>query len=234
MTLKVNIDPDVEGRLKQAAARKGISAEELARMLLEERLTPEDDKNARDLLSDEELTAVLSRQYGVPSVNLELFEVDPAAVALVPQETAERYLVLPLSRVGATLTLAMADPTNVFVIGDIRLLTGLSVEPVVVSETALKAALRKHYGVSRDMELAKPLGDLVAETTSLSDFGKKVDPVEPQNDNELDLGDLRPMSKADAWAVLKSMVGTVEGPADWSSELDHYLYGTPKRGVEPR
>ncbi|MEN3335238.1 MAG: type pilus assembly protein PilB [Blastocatellia bacterium] len=71
------------------------------------------------MLSDEEVTAVLSRQYGVPSVNLDLFEVDPAAVTLVPQETAERYSVLPLSRVGATLTLAMIDPTNVFAIDDI-------------------------------------------------------------------------------------------------------------------
>src|SRR5689334_11585252 len=94
------------------------------------------------MLSDEEVTAVLSRQYGVPSVNLDLFEVDPAAVALVPQETAERYSVLPLSRVGATLTLAMVDPTNVFAIDDIKFMTGLSVEPVVVSETAFNSPSR--------------------------------------------------------------------------------------------
>ena len=117
------------------------------------------------MLSDEEVTAVLSRQYGVPSVNLELFEVDPAAVALVPQETAERYSVLPLSRVGATLTLAMVDPTNVFAIDDIKFMTGLSVEPVVVSETALNAAVKKYYGTSREMELARVMEDLVAETT---------------------------------------------------------------------
>ncbi|HKA18810.1 MAG TPA: type IV-A pilus assembly ATPase PilB [Blastocatellia bacterium] len=148
------------------------------------------------MLSDEEVTAVLSRQYGVPSVNLDLFEVDPAAVALVPQETSERYSVLPLSRVGATLTLAMVDPTNVFAVDDIKFMTGLSVEPVVVSETALNAAIRKYYGTSREMELAKVMEDLVAETTSLPDFGEDVDQLEVENlEEEIDLENLEKMSE---------------------------------------
>src|SRR6266481_1929524 len=148
------------------------------------------------ILSDEEVTAVLSRQYGVSSVNLELFEVDPAAVALVPQETAERSCVLPLSRVGATLTLAMVDPTNVFAIDDIKFMTGLSVEPVVVSETALNTAIRKHYGSTREMELAKVMEDLVAETTNLSDFDDDVDQLEFENgDEEINLENLERMSE---------------------------------------
>jgi type IV pilus assembly protein PilB len=148
------------------------------------------------MLSDEEVTAVLSRQYGVPSVNLDLFEVDPAAVALVPQETSERYSVLPLSRVGATLTLAMVDPTNVFAVDDIKFMTGLSVEPVVVSETALNAAVRKYYGSSREMELARVMEDLVAETTNLPDFGEDVDQLEVENlEEEIDLENLEKMSE---------------------------------------
>ena len=147
------------------------------------------------MLSDEEVTAVLSRQYGVPSVNLDLFEVDPAAVALVPQETAERYCVLPLSRVGSTITLAMVDPTNVFAIDDIKFMTGLSVEPVVVSETALNTAITKHYGSSREMELAKVMEDLVAES-SLPDFGDELDQLELDNpDEEIDLENLERMSE---------------------------------------
>src|SRR5438105_2312133 len=147
------------------------------------------------MLSDEEVTAVLSRQYGVPSVNLDLFEVDPAAVALVPQETAERYCVLPLSRVGSTITLAMVDPTNVFAIDDIKFMTGLSVEPVVVSETALNSAIAKHYGSSREMELAKVMEDLVAET-SLPDFGDELDQLELENpEEEIDLENLERMSE---------------------------------------
>jgi type IV pilus assembly protein PilB len=148
------------------------------------------------MLSDEEVTAVLSRQYGVPSVNLDLFEVDPAAVALVPQETAERYSVLPLSRVGATLTLAMVDPTNVFAIDDIKFMTGLSVEPVVVSETAFQFAIKKYYGTSREMELARVMEDLVAESTSTPDFGEEFDQFELEAaEEEIDLENLERMSE---------------------------------------
>jgi type IV pilus assembly protein PilB len=148
------------------------------------------------MLSDEEVTAVLSRQYGVPSVNLELFEIDPAAVALVPQETSERYSVLPLSRVGATLTLAMVDPTNVFAIDDIKFMTGLSVEPVVVSETAFNFAVKKYYGSSREMELARVMEDLVAESTSMPDYGEDIDQVEVEEAHEeIDLENLERMSE---------------------------------------
>jgi type IV pilus assembly protein PilB len=147
------------------------------------------------MLSDEEVTAVLSRQYGVPSVNLDLFEVDTVAVQLVPQETAERYSVLPLSRVGATLTLAMVDPTNVFAIDDIKFMTGLSVEPVVVSETTLMHAVRKYYGTSREMELARVMEDLVAESTSRDDYGDDVDQVDLETEEEIDLENLERMAE---------------------------------------
>ncbi|MGH9828370.1 MAG: ATPase, T2SS/T4P/T4SS family, partial [Blastocatellia bacterium] len=150
------------------------------------------------ILSDEEVTAVLSRHYGVSSVNLDLFEVDPAAVALVPQETAERYMVLPLSRVGSTLTLAMVDPTNVFAVDDIKFMTGLSVEPVVVSEAALTAAVARYYGTSREIELAKVMEDLVAETTSgnKGDYGEDLDDIEVQEESdEIDLENLERMAE---------------------------------------
>ena len=65
-------------------------------------------------VTDDEITAILSRQYGVPSINLSFFDVDPSVVKLIPMETAQKYQILPLSRVGSTLTIAMIDPTNVF------------------------------------------------------------------------------------------------------------------------
>src|SRR6266576_6526634 len=65
-------------------------------------------------LTDEDVTNFLSRQYGVPAINLSYFEIDPAVVKLIPFETAKCYQILPLSRVGASLTIAMVDPTNVF------------------------------------------------------------------------------------------------------------------------
>src|SRR6186713_50534 len=95
---------------------------------------------------DEEITSLLSRQYGVPSINLDHFEVDPAIIKIIPSETARKYQILPLSRSGATLTIAMADPTNVFAMDDIKFMTGYNVEPVVASETSVLEAIQRYYG----------------------------------------------------------------------------------------
>jgi len=106
------------------------------------------------MVSDDMITAVLSRQYGVPSVNLDLFDVDDSVIRLIPREVAEKYMVLPLSRVGATLTLAMVDPTNVFAMDDIKFMTGLNIEPVVVSEAGVQQAVSRYYTQSKEIELA--------------------------------------------------------------------------------
>lgn len=154
-------------------------------------------------LSDEEVTAVLSRQYGVPSVNLSLFEVDESAVKLVPQEVAQKYMVMPLSRVGATLTLAMLDPTNVFAIDDIKFMTGLSVEPVVVSEAAMTEAMEKYYGSPKEMELYSVMESIVSEASQKTDygFGEDAGDVEVlEEEEEIDLDDLE-KSSSDAPVV---------------------------------
>src|SRR5579883_1529665 len=96
-------------------------------------------------LSDEEVTNFLSRQYGVPAINLQFFEIDRSVVKLIPQDTAKRYQVLPLSRVGATLTIAMVDPTNVFALDDIKFMTGFNIEPVVASESSIMEAIERSY-----------------------------------------------------------------------------------------
>jgi type IV pilus assembly protein PilB len=106
------------------------------------------------LVSDDMITAVLSRQYGIPSVNLDLFQIDESVLRLIPQEVAQKYSVLPLSRVGATLTLAMVDPTNVFAMDDIKFMTGLNVEPVVVAEASIQQAISRYYGTTNEIELA--------------------------------------------------------------------------------
>jgi type IV pilus assembly protein PilB len=96
-------------------------------------------------VKDEEITQLLSKQYGVPSINLSQFEIDPAIVKLIPAETAQKYQIIPLSRAGATLTIAMTDPTNVFAMDDIKFMTGYNVEPVVASETAVSDAITRYY-----------------------------------------------------------------------------------------
>lgn len=114
------------------------------------------------LVSDDMITAVLSRQYGIPSVNLDLFQIDEHVLQLIPQDVAQKYSVLPLSRVGASLTLAMVDPTNVFAMDDIKFMTGLNVEPVLVAEASIQQAIAKYYGTSREIELAAIAVDDVA------------------------------------------------------------------------
>jgi type IV pilus assembly protein PilB len=97
-------------------------------------------------VKDDEIIALLSKQYGVPSIALGQFDVDATVVKLVPAETAQKYQIIPLSRSGATLTIAMTDPTNVFAMDDIKFMTGYNVEPVVASETAVIDAITKYYG----------------------------------------------------------------------------------------
>src|SRR5579872_7409843 len=96
-------------------------------------------------VKDEQVTALLSKQYGVPAINLTQFKIDPTIVKLVPTETARKYQIIPLSRSGSTLTIAMTDPTNVFAMDDIKFMTGYTVEPVVASEVAITDAIEKYY-----------------------------------------------------------------------------------------
>ncbi|MBA3887849.1 MAG: type IV-A pilus assembly ATPase PilB, partial [Acidobacteria bacterium] len=106
-------------------------------------------------VKDEEVTALLSKQYGVPSINLAEFEIDPGIIKLIPTETAHKYQIVPLSRAGATLTIAMTDPTNVFAMDDIKFMTGYNVEPVVASEAAVLAAIGRYYSAAPAKRLEK-------------------------------------------------------------------------------
>ena len=102
-----------------------------------------------NFVKDEEITALLSKQYGVPSINLSQFEIDPVVIKLIPAETAQKYQIIPLSRAGATLTIAMTDPTNVFAMDDIKFMTGYNVEPVVASETAVTESITRYYALGK-------------------------------------------------------------------------------------
>ncbi len=104
-------------------------------------------------IADEVITDVLSKQYGVPSINLDVYEIEENVVKLIPRDMAEKYSILPISRTGATLTLAMADPTNVFALDDVKFHTGLNIEPVIASEAAIQGAISKYYPQSRSIEL---------------------------------------------------------------------------------
>ena len=96
-------------------------------------------------VSEADITETLSQQFGVPSIDLAHFEIDPGVIKVVPGEVARKYGVLPVNKTGATLTIAMGDPTNVFAMDDIKFMTGYNVEPVVASETAVSDAIARYY-----------------------------------------------------------------------------------------
>src|SRR4026208_892214 len=100
-------------------------------------------------VKDEEITALLSKQYGVPSINLAQFDIDLGVLKLIPADTAHKYQIIPLSRSGATLTIAMTDPTYVFAMDDIKFMTGYNVEPVVASEAAVGDSITRYYALGK-------------------------------------------------------------------------------------
>src|SRR4030043_387330 len=105
-------------------------------------------------ITEEKLVTFLSRQYGVPAINLSDYKIDPSVLKLVPVDIARKYLIMPVARVGATLTIAMADPSNVFAIDDVKFMTGYNVEVVVSSESSILSAVSSHYAGHGDALIA--------------------------------------------------------------------------------
>src|SRR5437762_3212567 len=134
------------------------------------------------IVSEEDITECLSQQFGVPSINLAHFEIDGGVIKLIPADVARKYNILPVNRTGATITIAMADPTNVFAMDDIKFMTGYNVEPVVASELGIKAAIDTYYGTSSSLELKKVMEDLqTAESADLEVL---------EDEEEMDVGAL--------------------------------------------
>jgi type IV pilus assembly protein PilB len=103
-------------------------------------------------LSDSEITSFLSQQYRVPTINLEEYEIDADILKLVAREQCEKHKVLPVSRAGSSLVVAMADPTNLTAIDDLKYLTRYNVEPVIASEASILAAIERYYNVGPSYE----------------------------------------------------------------------------------
>ena len=117
-------------------------------------------------VSEEDITECLSQQFGVPSINLAHFEIDSSVIKLIPGDVARKYNILPVNKTGATITIAMADPTNVFAMDDIKFMTGYNVEPVVASELGIKAAIDNYYGTTSSLELKKVMEDLQTQESA--------------------------------------------------------------------
>jgi type IV pilus assembly protein PilB len=129
------------------------------------------------LITEADLTSFLSKQYGVPTINLADYDVDAQVIKIIPPEIAHKYQIVPVNRAGSTLIIAMSDPSNIFAIDDIKFMTGYNVEVVVVAESSIKAAIDKLYDQSAS--LADVMNDL--EMEDLEVVGEE---------NDVDLGSL--------------------------------------------
>ena len=128
-------------------------------------------------LQENELNEFVAKQYGVPDIDLDEFDIDPSVIQLIPEDVALKHTVIPVNRAGSTLILAIADPSNIFAIDDIKFLTGYNVEVVVASEEQIKRAADRHYD----------------KTSSLDDIMGDFDDSEMeliQDEDDVDIGEL--------------------------------------------
>jgi type IV pilus assembly protein PilB len=124
------------------------------------------------ILGEKELTEFLAKQYGVPSISLSEFEIDPEVIQLVPKEVAQKHTVLPVQRAGSTLIVAMSDPSNIYAIDDLKFLTGLKIEPVVTTDAAIEEAIVRYYEQPSEIgSYDDVLGDLDLHDIDFTDDG---------------------------------------------------------------
>jgi type IV pilus assembly protein PilB len=112
-------------------------------------------------VDDQRLTQFVAKQYSLPSINLSEIEIDQAVLKLVPREICEKHQVIPVRRNGPTLVVAMADPSNIYVIDELKFLTQYNIDPVVSSEAGIEAALSRYYDKGPDLDqMVGELGDI--------------------------------------------------------------------------
>jgi type IV pilus assembly protein PilB len=181
-------------------AREGSVNEQIGELLVKQNLlTPEQLRKARDevrskggrlgaqitqlgYLDEGDLRDFIAKQYGVPSINLDEFEIERAVIQLIPEDVATKHTVVPVNRAGSTLIVATADPSNIFALDDIKFLTGYNIEPVVAAEESIRRAIDKYYDQSTSLE--DVMGDFDDSDIDLV-----------QDDDQVDVGELAKASE---------------------------------------
>src|SRR3989338_3523795 len=184
MAQQVGLGQPVNRRLGDLLVADGlITPEQLSKALGEQKGSTEKLGSILiklGFINEEQLIGFLSRQYGVPSITLSQLEIDPEVLKLVPAPIAKKYEVLPVRRMGNSLALAMADPTNVFALDDISFMTNLQVLPLVASQTAIKKAIDRNYE-SKTEAITSFMQDMSSDLTNVEvlegddETGAKVD-----------------------------------------------------------
>jgi type IV pilus assembly protein PilB len=153
-------------------------------------------------LTEKQLVDSLSQHFKVPAVELNGMEIDDAVLKIIPADLARKYTILPVSKTGATITVAMIDPTNVFAMDDVKFMTGYRVEPVVASESGIRVAIDRYYGSTHAIELKKVMEDLSEESVA----GTDLEVLEEEQD--LDLATLEEESEQAPVVKLVNLVLT--------------------------
>jgi type IV pilus assembly protein PilB len=158
-----------EAQLDQAIAQQKVEGSRLGTILTK-----------LGWVKEEEISQCLSEQYGIPYIDLDSQTIPPEVIRLIPPGIVQKHLVIPIGKAGTTLTMAMADPTNVFAVDDIKFMTGLKVEAMVATESAVRRAIDRFYDSSETLQ------NVMA---SIEDAGMEV--IEEQQDGNLNISDLR-------------------------------------------
>src|SRR5437016_2076177 len=183
---QVKLGQPVNRRLGDLLVADGLlTAEQLKKALAEQKGTPEKIGTVLirlNLINEDQLIGFLSRQYGVPSITLAQLDIDQDVLKLVPAPIARKYEVIPVRKMGNSLALAMADPTNVFALDDIAFMTNLQVLPLVASQTAIKKAVDRNYDSKTDA-ITNVLSDMQTDLANVEvveegEEGSKVDVFE--------------------------------------------------------
>jgi len=175
MAQPVKLGQPVNRRLGDLLVADGLlTAEQLRKALAEQKGSPEKIGSVLirlNYINDDQLIGFLSRQYGVPSITLAQLDIDSDVLKLVPAPIARKYEVLPVRKMGNSLALAMADPTNVFALDDIAFMTNLQVLPLVASQTAIKKAIDRNYE-SKTEAITSVLSDMQTDLANVEVVGE--------------------------------------------------------------
>src|SRR2546422_307734 len=186
MAQQVKLGQPVNRRLGDLLVADGLlTAEQLKKALAEQQGSPEKIGSVLvrvNFVNEDQLIGFLSRQYGVPSITLAQLDIESDVLKLVPAPIARKYEVIPVRKMGNSVALAMADPTNVFALDDISFMTNLQVLPLVASQTAIKKAVDRNYD-SRTDAITNVLSDMQTDLANLEvvedgEEGSKVDVFE--------------------------------------------------------
>ncbi|MBL7130269.1 MAG: Flp pilus assembly complex ATPase component TadA [Candidatus Omnitrophica bacterium] len=120
-----------------------------------------------NLIDEKDMMFALSQGLGLPPITLSRFTIDPQVAKVIPKKTAKHYQIIPISKIGNALTLAMADPLNIFAIDDVKALTGYEINPIIAQQAEILEAIEQHYDEPTTQVIEEIISDIKEEKLEL-------------------------------------------------------------------